>query len=431
MDWKEKALDYHARERRGKVATVPTKPCRTQEDLSIAYTPGVAEPCLEIKKDPEQVFRYTARSNLVAVVSDGSAVLGLGNIGGLAGKPVMEGKGVLFKRFADVDVFDIELNTQDPDKIIEIVSALEPTFGGINLEDIAAPKCFYIEQELIKRMEIPIFHDDQHGTAIISAAAFLNAIELQEKKIEEIKVVFSGAGAAAVACAQLYLHLGVRRENMVMCDRKGVIYEGRKENMNPYKLQFAVPTKLRTLEDAMKGADAFVGVSSGGLVSREMVRSMAPRAIVFAMANPDPEIGYDEALEVRRDIIMATGRSDFPNQVNNVLGFPFIFRGALDVRARQINLEMKVAATRALAALAKEEVPDSVLKAYGLKSLRFGPDYIIPKPFDPNVLFREAPAVAEAAMRSGVARKQISDLDEYRKALEARAKRTAALEPSL
>jgi malate dehydrogenase (oxaloacetate-decarboxylating)(NADP+) len=316
MDWKEKALEYHSRERRGKVATVPTKPCSTQEDLSLAYTPGVAEPCLEIKKDPEKVFRYTARSNLVAVVTDGSAVLGLGNIGALAGKPVMEGKGVLFKRFADVDVFDIELTTQDPDKIIEIVSALEPTFGGINLEDIAAPKCFYIEEELIKRMEIPIFHDDQHGTAIISAAAFLNAIELQDKKIDEMKVVFSGAGAAAVACAQLYIHLGVRRENMVMCDSKGVIYEGRKRNMNPYKLRFAVPTEQRTLEEAMEGADAFVGVSTADLVTQEMVKSMAPRAIVFAMANPDPEIGYDEAIEVRGDIIMATGRSDFPNQVS-------------------------------------------------------------------------------------------------------------------
>jgi malate dehydrogenase (oxaloacetate-decarboxylating)(NADP+) len=430
MDWKEKALDYHARERRGKVATVPTKPCRTQEDLSLAYTPGVAEPCLEIAEDPEKVFRYTARGNLVAVVTDGSAVLGLGNIGGLAGKPVMEGKGVLFKRFADVDVFDLEVTTQDPDKIIEIVAALEPTFGGINLEDIAAPKCFYIEEELIKRTEIPIFHDDQHGTAIISAAAFLNAVELQDKKIEDMKVVFSGAGAAAVACAQLYIHLGVRRENMVMCDSKGVIYEGRKRNMNPYKLRFAVPTELRTLEEVMRGADAFVGVSTGDLVTQEMVKSMAPRAIVFAMANPDPEIGYDEAREVRGDIIMATGRSDFPNQVNNVLGFPFIFRGALDVRARQINLEMKVAATRALATLAKEEVPDSVLKAYGLKSLRFGPDYIIPKPFDPNVLFRVAPAVAEAAMRSGVARKRIPNLDEYRKALEKRSKRMAELEPS-
>ncbi len=427
MDWKEKALDYHARGRHGKVETVPTKPCQTQEDLSLAYTPGVAEPCLEIAVDPLKAYRYTSKANLVAVISDGSAVLGLGNIGGLAGKPVMEGKGVLFKRFADIDVFDLELNTQDPEKIIEVVSALEPTFGGINLEDIAAPKCFHIEEELIKRMEIPVFHDDQHGTAIISAAAFLNAIELQNKKIEEMKVVFSGAGAAAVACALLYMHLGVKRENMLMCDRSGVIYEGRKENMNPFKERFAVRTNARTLEDAMRGADAFCGVSSAELVTRSMVKSMAPRPIVFAMANPVPEINYYEAREARSDIIMATGRSDFPNQVNNVLGFPFIFRGALDVRARSISIEMKVAATKALANLAKQEVPESVLVAYGLKSLEFGPEYIIPKPFDPNVLFSVAPAVAEAAMKSGVARKQIESLDAYTKELETRARHVASL----
>jgi len=422
MDWKDKALDYHARGRHGKVEVVPTKSCQTQEDLSLAYTPGVAEPCLEIAVDPLKAFRYTAKANLVAVISDGSAVLGLGNIGGLAGKPVMEGKGVLFKHFADIDVFDIELNTQDPEKIVEIVASLEPTFGGINLEDIAAPKCFYIEEQLIERMEIPVFHDDQHGTAIISAAAFLNAIEIQKKNIEEMRVVFSGAGAAAVACAQLYIHLGVKRENMVMCDRVGVIYEGRTENMNPYKERFAVKTKLRTLEEAMRGADAFCGVSSAELVNRDMVKSMAPRPIVFAMANPVPEINYHEAREARSDIIMATGRSDFPNQVNNVLGFPFIFRGALDVRARQINMDMKVAATKALAQLAKQDVPDRVLEAYGLDSLEFGPEYIIPKPFDPNVLFTVAPAVAEAAMKTGVARKRIESIDAYVKELEKRTR---------
>ncbi len=425
MDQKEKALEYHSRARRGKVEVVPSKPCTTQAELSLAYTPGVAEPCLEIAKDAEQAYTYTARGNLVAVVSDGSAVLGLGNIGALAGKPVMEGKGVLFKRFADIDVFDIELATQDPDRIIEIVAALEPTFGGINLEDIAAPKCFYIEEALIDRMDIPVFHDDQHGTAIISAAAFVNALELQEKKIGEVRVVFSGAGAAAVACANLYIHLGVRRENMVMCDREGVIYQGRTTNMNPYKERFAVPTKLRSLSEAMRGADAFVGVSSGGLVTPEMVKSMAPRPIVFAMANPDPEITYPVARETRGDIIMATGRSDFPNQVNNVLGFPFIFRGALDVRARKINLEMKVAAVHALAELARREVPDSVLRAYGVKALRFGPEYIIPKPFDPGVLFHVAPAVAQAAMETGVARKPLENLDDYRKSLEALARRAA------
>ena len=426
-DWKAKALDYHTAGRPGKIEMVPTTPCATQDDLSLAYTPGVAEPCLEIAVDPLKVFRYTARANLVAVVTDGSAVLGLGNIGGLAGKPVMEGKGVLFKRFADIDVFDIELNTQEPEKIVEVVSALEPTFGGINLEDVAAPKCFYIEEELIKRMEIPIFHDDQHGTAIISAAAFLNACELQQKKIEKMKVVFSGAGAAAMACAALYMHLGVKAENMLMCDRAGVIYKGRKENMNPYKARFAVKTKMRTLAEAMNGADAFVGVSSEDLVSKEMVKSMARRPIVFAMANPIPEISYHAAREAREDIIMATGRSDFPNQVNNVLGFPFIFRGALDVRASEINIEMKVAATKALARQAKKAVPASVLKAYGLNSLEFGPEYIIPKPFDPGVLFSVAPAVAEAAMKSGSARKKIESLDAYRKELEKRMKHVAEI----
>jgi malate dehydrogenase (oxaloacetate-decarboxylating)(NADP+) len=425
MDKKQKALDYHGRGRRGKIEVVPTKPCRTQDDLSLAYTPGVAEPCLQIVEDAERVYRYTAKGNVVAVVTDGSAVLGLGNIGGLAGKPVMEGKGVLFKRFADIDVFDIELATQDPDRIIEIVTALEPTFGGINLEDIAAPKCFYIEEALIDRMEIPVFHDDQHGTAIISAAAFLNALDLQGKKIDEVRVVFSGVGAAGVACANLYIHLGVRRENMVMCDREGVIYQGRTTNMNPFKERFAVKTSLRTLAEAMRGADVFVGVSSAGLVTPEMVKSMAPRPIVFAMANPDPEITYPAAREARSDIIMATGRSDFPNQVNNVLGFPFIFRGALDVRARKINLEMKVAAVQALAGLAREEVPESVLKAYGVKSLRFGPEYIIPKPFDPGVLFHVSPAVAKAAMETGVARKPLESLDAYKESLEELAERMA------
>ncbi|MDZ7372578.1 MAG: NADP-dependent malic enzyme [candidate division KSB1 bacterium] len=416
---KEEALDYHRRARRGKLEVVPTKPCLTQRDLSLAYTPGVAEPCREIARDPDLVYEYTAKGNLVAVVTNGTAVLGLGDIGPLAGKPVMEGKGVLFKRFADIDVFDIEVNSKDPDDVIRVCQLLEPTFGGINLEDIKAPECFYIEETLKRTLSIPVFHDDQHGTAIISGAALLNALELQGKKIEEVKIVINGAGAAGIACAEMYVLLGAKRENIILCDTKGVIYKGRKEGMNPYKERFAAETEARTLAEAMVGADVFVGLSVANCVTQEMVRSMADRPIVFAMANPDPEIRYEDAKAARDDLIMATGRSDYPNQVNNVLGFPFIFRGALDVRARAINDEMKIAAAKSLAALAKEDVPESVCRAYDVDRLEFGPEYIIPKPFDPRVLLWEAPAVAEAAMRTGVARLQI-DIDEYRERLEAR-----------
>ncbi len=420
---KQDALDYHSKGRKGKIEVVPTKPCRTQWDLSLAYTPGVADPCLEIQKQPELAFEYTARGNLVAVISNGTAVLGLGNIGALAGKPVMEGKGVLFKRFADIDVFDLELNTENPDEIIRACQLLEPTFGGINLEDIKAPECFAIEEKLRETMSIPVFHDDQHGTAIISGAALVNALEVVGKNIARIRVAFSGAGAAGLATAEHYVRLGVQRENILMCDIHGALYQGRKEGMNPYNSRFAVSTAKRTLAEAMEGADVFVGLSVGGIVTAQMVRSMADRPIIFALANPDPEIGYQEARAARPDAIIATGRSDYPNQVNNVLGFPFIFRGALDVRARSINEEMKLAATRALAELAKEDVPDSVLRAYGLNRLRFGPDYIIPKPFDPRVLVCEASAVAEAAMKSGVARLKV-DLDEYREQLSRLLGRT-------
>ena len=417
---KQDALDYHKNGRPGKIEVVSSKPCATQRDLSLAYTPGVAEPCLEIEKNPEDAYQYTAKGNLVAVVSNGTAVLGLGNIGALAGKPVMEGKGVLFKRFADVDVFDIELNTEDPDEIIKAVKLLEPTFGGINLEDIKAPECFYIEEELKKIMGIPVFHDDQHGTAIISGAALINSLEIVNKKISEVKVVFSGAGAAGIACAKLYETLGVRRENIILCDTKGVVYKGRTDGMNKYKEYFAQDTELRTLADAMKGADCFCGVSKKGVLTKEMVKSMADSPIVFAMANPDPEITYPDAKSVRDDIIMATGRSDYPNQVNNVLGFPFIFRGALDVRASTINNEMKIAAAMALAKLAKEDIPDSVIRTYGGSKIEFGKEYIIPKPFDPRVLLWEAPAVAEAAMFTGVAKNPILDFEEYKDKLEAR-----------
>lgn len=417
---KQDALDYHKAGRPGKIEVVSSKPCATQRDLSLAYTPGVADPCLEIEKNPEDAYQYTAKGNLVAVVSNGTAVLGLGNIGALAGKPVMEGKGVLFKRFADVDVFDIELNTEDPDEIIKAVKLLEPTFGGINLEDIKAPECFYIEEELKKIMGIPVFHDDQHGTAIISGAALVNALEIVNKKISEVKVVFSGAGAAGIACAKLYESLGVRRKNMFLVDTKGVVYKGRKDGMNKYKEYFAQDTDKHTLAEIMKGADCFCGVSKKGVLTKEMVKSMADSPIVFAMANPDPEITYPDAVSVRDDIIMATGRSDYPNQVNNVLGFPFIFRGALDVRASTINDEMKIAAAMALAKLAKEDIPDSVLRAYGGKRIEFGKEYIIPKPFDPRVLLWEAPAVAEAAMFTNVAKNPILDFDEYKDKLEGR-----------
>lgn len=417
---KQEALDYHSMGRKGKIEVVSSKPCQTQRDLSLAYTPGVADPCLEIHANPEDAYKYTAKGNLVAVVSNGTAVLGLGDIGALAGKPVMEGKGVLFKRFADIDVFDIELNTHNADEIIKAVQLLEPTFGGINLEDIKAPECFYIEEALKKTMNIPVFHDDQHGTAIISGAALVNALEIQGKKIEQVRVVFSGAGAAGIACAKLYEKLGVRRENIFLVDTKGVVYKGRTEGMNQYKEYFAIQTNARSLADAVKGADVFCGVSAKGVLTKEMVRSMADNPIVFAMANPDPEITYEDATSARDDIIMATGRSDFPNQVNNVLGFPFIFRGTLDVRATTINDEMKIAASHALAKLAKEDVPDNVLKAYGKKRIEFGREYIIPKPFDPRVLFWEAIAVAKAAMDTGVARNPITDFEKYRDQLEAR-----------
>ncbi len=419
MITKKQALDYHSEGRPGKIEVATTKRCETQHDLALAYTPGVADPCLEIEKNPELAALYTARANLVGVVTNGTAVLGLGDIGPLAGKPVMEGKGVLFKRFSDVDVFDIELNTHDPEEIISAVKLMEPTFGGINLEDIKAPECFEIEERLIKEMNIPVFHDDQHGTAIISAAGLINAVELTGKKMKELKIVVSGAGAAAIASATHYLRFGAKRENITMCDSKGVVYKGRKTGMNKYKDRFAADTKLRTLKEAMVGADVFLGMSKGGLVTKAMVRSMADNPIVFAMANPDPEISYPDAKAARPDVIMATGRSDYPNQINNVLGFPFIFRGALDVRATKINDEMKMAASRALASLAKESVPEEVTRAYGLDNLEFGPDYIIPKPFDPRVLTWEAAAVAKAAMDTGVATVKLN-LEKYRDQLEAR-----------
>ncbi|MBT1077322.1 NADP-dependent malic enzyme [Geobacter grbiciae] len=419
MSKKQDALEYHSSGRKGKIEVVASKPCLTQRDLSLAYSPGVAEPCLEIEKNPEDAYKYTAKGNLVAVVSNGTAVLGLGNIGALAGKPVMEGKGVLFKRFADIDVFDIELNTENPDEVIKACQLLEPTFGGINLEDIKAPECFYIEEELKKTMNIPVFHDDQHGTAIISAAALTNALEIIGKKIEDIRIVVNGAGASAIACANLAISLGVKKENLIMCDTKGVIYKGRTEGMNKYKERFAVDTTLRTLEEAATGADVLYGLSSKGAFTPEIVRKLAKNPIIFAMANPDPEISPEEAHAVRGDVLIATGRSDYPNQVNNVLGFPFIFRGALDVRATTINEEMKKAAVFALAELAREECPDSVCRAYGNVKFSFGRDYIIPKPFDPRALLRVAPAVAKAAMESGVARQPIEDMEKYVEHLES------------
>lgn len=417
---KEDALLYHRGERPGKIEVSPTKPCLTQKDLSLAYTPGVAEPCKEIAQDAEKVFEYTSKGNLVAVVSNGTAVLGLGNIGALAGKPVMEGKGVLFKRFADVDVFDIEVSSENPDDIINTCQLLEPTFGGINLEDIKAPECFYIEETLKKTMNIPVFHDDQHGTAIISTAALLNALDIIDKKIDTVKIVINGAGAAGIAIGRMLLLVGAKKSNIVVCDTKGVIYKGRSEGMNKYKNEFASDTKLRSLAEAMVGVDVFIGVSVKGAITKEMVRTMATNPVVMAMANPDPEITPEEVAEVRGDVIMATGRSDYPNQVNNVLGFPFIFRGALDVRAKAINDEMKLAATKALSALARQEVPEDVCRAYGVKRLEFGKDYIIPKPFDPRVLTWVAPAVAKAAIDTGVAKLKIDNFDTYKYRLESR-----------
>ncbi|HUZ61958.1 MAG TPA: NADP-dependent malic enzyme [Hanamia sp.] len=409
----QEALDYHSKDRPGKIEVIPTKATKTQRDLSLAYSPGVAVPCLEIKEDPEKAYQYTAKGNLVGVISNGTAVLGLGNIGALAGKPVMEGKGVLFKIFADIDVFDIEIDETDPEKFVEIVAALEPTFGGINLEDIKAPECFYIEQKLKERLQIPVMHDDQHGTAIISSAALLNALEIQKKKIGKAKFVVNGAGAAAMACIQLYVALGANPVNFVMFDRTGVIYGGR-EGLDEKKKMFAITkNKDLTLSGALKDADVFIGLSIGDVVTPEMIKSMAKNPIVFAMANPDPEITYDKAIAVRKDVIMATGRSDYPNQVNNVLGFPYIFRGALDVRATQINEAMKLAAVKALAEIAKLPVPDIVTMAYNEKNILFGPEYIIPKPLDNRLLTLVAPAVAKAAMESGVARKQITDWEKY------------------
>lgn len=416
----EDALQYHSSGRRGKIEVVPTKPCVTQRDLSLAYTPGVGEVCRVIDKNPDAVYEYTAKANLVAVLSNGTAVLGLGNIGPLAGKPVMEGKGVLFKRFADIDVFDIEIDAKTPEEIVTVARALEPTFGGINLEDIKAPDCFYVEEKLKEIMNIPVFHDDQHGTAIISSAALLNALEVVKKDIAKVKIVVNGAGAAAIACTKLYLKLGAKLENIIMCDSKGVIYKDRPIDMNPYKEQFARQTELRNLSQAIVGADVFLGLSVANVVTKEMIRSMAPNPIVFAMANPDPEITYEDATAARSDVIMATGRSDYPNQVNNVLGFPFIFRGALDVRARTINDEMKIAAANALARLAKEPVPDSVKNAYGGVELEFGRDYIIPKPFDPRVITWVAPAVARTAVETGTARIKIDDWEKYVFQLEER-----------
>jgi malate dehydrogenase (oxaloacetate-decarboxylating)(NADP+) len=419
MHYEKEALRYHKEPRPGKIEVVPTKPFISQADLSLAYTPGVAVPCLEIEKDPQTSFDYTNRANLIAVITNGTAVLGLGAIGALASKPVMEGKAVLFKRFANIDVFDLEIDTTDPDEFVRTVKLLEPTFGGINLEDIKAPQCFYIEERLKKEMSIPVFHDDQHGTAIISSAAMLNAAALTGRNVAEMRVVINGAGAAAIACARLYVSLGVRTEHVMMVDTRGVIYKGRGEGMNPYKEEFAAETDCRTLADAVKGADMLVGLSAKGAFTAELLKQMNASPIIFPLANPDPEIDYDEAKTIRPDAIVATGRSDFPNQVNNVLGFPYIFRGALDVGASSINEEMKVAAVMALAELAREDVPDAVIRAYGGKPIRFGTEYIIPKPLDSRVLLKVVPAVAEAAVASGVARKTLPDRSVYINKLEA------------
>ncbi|MBI2408257.1 MAG: NADP-dependent malic enzyme [Gemmatimonadetes bacterium] len=416
---RQDALDYHSRGRPGKISVVATKPLANQRDLALAYSPGVAEPCLDIEKNPDDAYRYTAKGNLVAVISNGTAVLGLGNIGALAGKPVMEGKGNLFKTFADIDVFDLEVASEDPDEIIRFCQLVEPTLGGINLEDIKAPECFYIEEKLKATMNIPVFHDDQHGTAIISGAALLNAVEIVGKKLDAVRIVFSGAGASAISVAEHYVRLGVKREHVTMCDRKGVIYKGREANMEPHKAAFAHETKNRTLADALVGADVFVGLSAAGACTQDMVKSMGSNPIVFALANPTPEILPGEVKAVRPEAICATGRSDYANQINNVLCFPFIFRGALDVRATTINEEMKMAATRALAELAREPVPEAVAGLYGLTKVSFGPDYVIPFPFDPRVLLYVAPAVAKAAMDSGVAKSSI-DMATYRDELEGR-----------
>jgi malate dehydrogenase (oxaloacetate-decarboxylating)(NADP+) len=418
---KENALRYHSTGRKGKVEVIPTKPYSTQFDLSLAYTPGVAHPCLEIEANPMDAYKYTAKGNLVAVISNGTAVLGLGDIGAMSGKPVMEGKGLLFKVFADVDVFDIEVEEKDPEKMIEFCRQIAPTFGGINLEDIKAPECFEIEERLKEMLDIPVFHDDQHGTAIISGAGLLNALAISGKKIEEVKMVVNGAGASAISCSKLYVALGVKRENIVMVDSKGVITKKRTD-LNKYKAEFATDRDISTLEEACVGADLFLGLSVAGVLKKEMLASMAPEPIVFAMANPNPEISYEDAMATRNDLIFATGRSDYPNQINNVLGFPFIFRGALDVMASDINEEMKLAAAYALAQLAKEPVPPEVAKAYNVDKLEFGRDYIIPKPLDLRLISRVAPAVAKAAIETGVARTKITDWDAYIKELDHRVR---------
>lgn len=416
---KEDALLYHSRGRRGKIEVIPTKPYNSQFDLSLAYTPGVAFPCLEIQKNPDDVYTYTAKGNLVAVISNGTAVLGLGDIGAMAGKPVMEGKGLLFKVFADVDVFDIEIDEKDPEKLIEICARIAPTFGGINLEDIKAPECFEVETRLKEMLDIPVFHDDQHGTAIISGAGLINALEITGKKIDEIRLVVCGAGAAAISCSRLYLSLGVKRENIVMVDSKGVV-NSKRNDINRYKQEFMTDRDIDTLAEAVRGADLFLGLSTANILTKEMLASMAGNPIVFAMANPNPEISYEDAMATRDDLIFATGRSDYPNQINNVLGFPFIFRGALDVRASTINEEMKLAASKALADLAKEPVPGPVLKAYCVDKLSFGRDYIIPKPLDTRLISSVASAVARAAMETGVARQPITDWDAYTVSLDRR-----------
>ena len=415
----EDALKYHESGRPGKIEVIPTKPYDTQDDLSLAYSPGVAYPCLKIEENPHDAYKYTNKGNLVGVVSNGTAVLGLGNIGALAGKPVMEGKALLFKIFAGIDAFDIEVDAEDPDKMIEAVKAISPTFGGINLEDIKAPGCFKIEERLKEECDIPVMHDDQHGTAIITGAALLNALEIQGKKIEEIKLVVNGAGAAAISCTKIYIRLGVKPENVIMCDSKGVIRSSRTD-LNPQKQQFARDLKITTLAEAIEGADVFLGLSVAGVLTPAMVKSMAPNPVVFALANPDPEIDYNLAVQTRKDLIIATGRSDYPNQVNNVLGFPYIFRGALDCHATKINEEMKIAAVYAIAKLARERVPEQVLKIYHMKELSFGKDYILPKPFDPRLLYTVAPAVALAAAESGVAQQPINDWNEYDKQLHMR-----------
>jgi len=416
---KKDALLYHSRGRKGKVEVIPTKPYSTQFDLSLAYTPGVAYPCLEIEKNPEDAYMYTAKGNLVAVISNGTAVLGLGDIGTLAGKPVMEGKGLLFKVFADVDVFDIEVDEKDPGKLIKFCIQIAPTFGGINLEDIKAPECFEVEERLKEMLDIPVFHDDQHGTAIISGAGLINALEITGKKIEEIKIVVNGAGASAISCTKFYLALGIKKENVVMVDSKGVV-NVKRNDLNKYKQLFATKRDINTLAEAIKGADMFLGLSVANVMSKEMLASMAKNPIVFAMANPNPEISYEDAMSTRDDLVFATGRSDYPNQINNVLGFPFIFRGALDVRSSVINEEMKLAASKALAELAKKPVPPEVAKAYNVDKIVFGKDYIIPKPLDPRLLSSVASAVAKAAMDTGVAKFPIKDWDAYRKSLDKR-----------